>query len=214
MVQFITDKQIALSACSNNLIRNWGLRGAVNWLLNIGRKGPHIAFWCQGMDIYPLQPERGHTAPHRREQDWGFCLASMSCPSLITVYYFGRVFASFPAAARSLKVGVGCCPQNAFGCRLRQAKRSACPTQGWVTAPVGDVGFSRKFHAVCTTERCKIWAFPASTFVLRQFPGIGPKSARIGLFLPLSAKSHTAAYTAKQGGNCGSCPVLAFGVIT
>ncbi len=30
------------------------------------------------------------------------------------------------------KVGAGFCPKKAFGSRSRQAKRSACPTRGWV----------------------------------------------------------------------------------
>ena len=36
-----------------------------------------------------------------------------------------------PSALGPPKVGAGASPQNAFGCQ-RQAKRSACPTRGWV----------------------------------------------------------------------------------
>ena len=37
-----------------------------------------------------------------------------------------------PSALGPPKVGAGASPKKAFGSRLRQAKRSACPTRGWV----------------------------------------------------------------------------------
>ena len=68
-------------------------------------------------------------------------------------------FSPCPLALRLQKVGVGFCLQNAFGCRLLQAKRSACPTHGWVHALIGDDGFSGKSPSVRTAERCKIRFF-------------------------------------------------------
>ena len=107
--------------------------------LDIGHKGPYTVFWRRGMGVYLLLPEGGHTAPYRREQSRGFLLWSTCFPrlavshsSLSTAYHFKQLFSLSLSAVRPQKVGVGFCPQNAFGCRSRQAKRSACPTQGWV----------------------------------------------------------------------------------
>ena len=58
-------------------------------------------------------------------------------------------------------MGAGFCPQKAFGRRLRQAKRSACPTRGWVKSspePVAADGPKR-------LSILRGFIFPAPSFV-------------------------------------------------
>ena len=132
------------------------------------------------MGVYPLLPEGGHTAPYRRKQSCGFLLSPLvfrAWPYLTRLcqqHIILNGFSPRPLAVRLQKVGVGFCPQNAFGCRSRQANISACPTQGWVNALIGDVGLSEKSLAVRTAGRCKIRVFPAVLFVPRRSSETGP----------------------------------------
>ena len=92
------------------------------------------------MPARPLSPD---TAAHRAKQGrncWRFHDREKMA-SLLTAYQnpagrrvYGRAPPGFfpcPSALGPSKVGAGASPQKAFGCQW-QAKRSACPTRGWV----------------------------------------------------------------------------------
>ena len=138
--------------------------GSYQKIINFSELTDILQYWPQrpfrrvlvrGMGVYLLLPEGGHTAPYRREKAVTFALRPCFTSSLITVYHFKQLFSLSPLAVRPQKVGVGFCPQNAFGCRSRQAKRSACPTQGWVNTLVGDVEFSEGFPLFALWEGVK-----------------------------------------------------------
>ena len=75
-----------------------------------------------------------------------------------------------PSALGPPKVGAGASPQNAFGCQ-RQAKRSACPTRGWVKprSPAVQVLAAQALSAL---RGDVVWFFP---HFFR--PSISPSSA-------------------------------------
>ena len=92
----------------------------------------------------PPRPHSPDTGPHRAKRGrncWGINDRGEVASSLSTIYQnpagrrvYGRAAPGFfpcPSALGPSKVGAGASPQNAFGCQ-RQAKRSACPTRGWV----------------------------------------------------------------------------------
>ena len=65
------------------------------------------------------------------------------------------------------KVGAGFCPKKAFGSRSRQAKRSACPTCGWVKSPSDRLLLTAP-SGPPHCGSCGDFIFPASSFVLCQ----------------------------------------------
>ena len=75
-----------------------------------------------------------------------------------------------PSALGPSKVGAGASPQYAFGCQ-RQAKRSACPTRGWVKprSPAVQVLAAQALSAL---RGDVVWFFP---HFFR--PSISPSSA-------------------------------------
>ena len=128
----------------------------------------------------PLSPDTG---PHTAKQwwnCWGLNDRGKIASSLSTAYQnpAGRKvygwavpgFFLFPSAVGPSKVGAGASPQNAFGCQ-RQAKRSACPTRGWVKprSPAVQVLAAQALSAL---RGDVVWFFP---HFFR--PSISPSSA-------------------------------------
>ena len=102
--------------------------------------------------------------------------------------------------------------KKAFGCRSRQAKRSACPTRGWVKSPPTSC-WQRPKVVFRTAGRCGNFVFPDAYFVLRKGAGretifpkqpgtmgqIRPAANGRDRAVPSPHSSHTAAHCAKQG---------------
>lgn len=118
-----------------------------------------------------------------------------------------------PSAIGPSKVGAGASPQNAFGCQ-QQAKRSACPTRGWVksASPVMRVATSQALSAL--RGDMEFEGYPAFLFVPRfrskrtgsLAPQCLPQPAHTGLnllggagTLPLPQSGHTAAHRRSRG---------------
>ena len=85
-------------------------------------------------------------------------------------------FFSLTFGPRAAKVGVGASPQKAFGCQ-RQAKRSACPTRGWVKSS------PHHCRSLSALRGDVVWFFPLFLSSL----GNGPRASD-----PFSTKARTA----------------------
>lgn len=94
--------------------------------------------------------------------------------------------------------------KKAFGSRLRQAKCSACPTQGWVKS-------SPHHCRLLSVLRGDVVWFPllifrhliASQYGWQTRGGTAVKPCRVGTTLPCPERGHTAAYRGKRRGKCG-----------
>ena len=86
----------------------------------------------KGDDLMPLPVFHLFSPPHRKS---GMGLSALQRNHTIPDFsvdshtVLWELSESYQLASRGRKVGAGFCPQKAFGSRLRQAKRSACPAE-------------------------------------------------------------------------------------
>lgn len=126
----------------------------------------------------PICPTQRFTRPNRGgivgvvngREKWLFFVNGISKSSRPQRVHGRALFSFCPSVLGPQKVGVGASPQNAFGCR-RQAKRSACPTRGWVKprSPAVQVLAAQALSAL---RGDVVWFFP---HFFR--PSISPSSA-------------------------------------
>ena len=131
----------------------------------------------------PPRPHSPDTGPHRAKRGrncWGIndrgewlllCQRHSKIQQAAESIAGQRPVSSLcPSALGPPKVGAGATPQNAFGCQ-RQAKRSACPTRGWVKprSPAVQVLAAQALSAL---RGDVVWFFP---HFFR--PSISPSSA-------------------------------------